>query len=499
MVLGRAMEVPRKIARASSACAALVALALAVWPGCDEPAPRAADAGARAAAPPVEAEAEPAEEQDDAPPPGVDHTIGEGETLWEIARAYGVGVGDIVEANHLRPRDVRRLRAGRTLRIPGATEVVNVAASAEPEVLPPITDGAYHRLARGETLWDVARLYDVSIDELTERNGLDDEGVRLLRPGQALVVPGATERQVERVMQQREQETEQAREARGFRHTVTRGETIWDLAGAFGVPVSEIMAANALDEAGVRNLREGARLYIPGVERDRGGRVTRQLSGLQRRALALAQRLGLGTRQTASALLHGRVEPRWARAAGGVDRMPGHLRWPVSNGWFVRGYGSGEGGYHLAVDIMGRIGWNVRAAAPGIVGYAGNEVRGYGNIVLLIHPGGWVTMYAHNSANSVVAGQRVPRGGIIAEVGSTGISRGPHVHFELMYDGQNCDPAVLFRPGIRHRDGHLSPLPRIDWVRPDDEPEPMRCHRRMHHPRSRWVVHESFDENASDE
>src|SRR5690606_18067660 len=134
----------------------------------------------------------------------------------------------------------------------------------------------------------------------------------------------------------------------GFRHEVSRGETIWDLAGAFGVTAGEIMAANGLDEAGVRALREGATIYIPGVERDRGGRMRRQLSGLQRRALALAGRLGLGTRQAARALVHGRVEARWARAAERSQRMPGHLRWPVSNGWFVRGFGSGEGGYHLA-------------------------------------------------------------------------------------------------------------------------------------------------------
>lgn len=499
------MQAVRKIARAlglhASACVGLAALLAAAWPGCDEPAPRAADAGAQLAeAPPPEPPQEEAPEEPEAPPPGVDHTVGEGETLWQIARAYGVTVAAITAANRLRPRDVGRLRPGRTLRIPGATEVVTTTApSGEPADLPAVTDGAYHRLGSGETLWDVARLYEVSIDDLMTRNELDDEAVRLLRPGRALVVPGATERQVERVTRSRDDRAQQGREARGFRHTVARGETIWDLAGAFGVTVAEIMAANGLDEAGVRGLREGARLYIPGVERERGGRVRRQISGAQRSALALARRLGLGTRQTATDLLRGRVDPRWARAAGGADRLPGHLHWPVSNGWFVRGYGSGEGGYHLAVDIMGRIGWNVRAAAPGIVGYAGDEVPGYGNMVMLVHPGGWVTMYAHNSANSVVAGQRVPRGGIIGEVGSTGISRGPHVHFELMFDGRNCDPAVLFRPGIRHRDGHLSPLARVDWLRPREVPERVRCAPRRRHPRSRWVVHESYEEDASGE
>ena len=495
-----AVEIARAARRSVGPCAAAALWIAAAWPGCGGDAAPAGDAGSSAtpAVAPEAAAATAEAEEPTGPPPGVDHVVAEGETLWAIARAYGVTVDAIVEANGLRPRDVRALRTGRTLRIPGATEMVRPQEASEPEALPPIDDGAYHRLAEGETLWDVARLYDVSLDDLMARNGLDDESVRHLRPGRAIVVPGATARQVERATRDRERRREEARAARGFSHTVSRGETIWDLAGAFGVTVAEIMAANRLDEAAVRNLREGARLYIPGVERDRGGRVRRQLSGLQRRALALAQRLGLGTRQAASALLRGRVERRWVHAAGG-DRLPGHLRWPVTNGWFVRGYGSGEGGYHLAVDIMGRIGWNVRAAAPGIVGYAGNEVPGYGNMVILIHPGGWVTMYAHNSANSVVAGQRVPRGGIIGEVGSTGISRGPHVHFELIFDGKNCDPAMLFRPGIRHRDGHLSPIPRVDWVRPEALPERVRCAPRRRHPRSRWVVHESYDDDASGE
>jgi murein DD-endopeptidase MepM/ murein hydrolase activator NlpD len=490
---------PRDPARAAALLAAGVLFA-AAGPGCSEEAP--APEPAVEAEPVVEATAEDAAPEapaEEGPPPGVDHEIEEGQTLWEIARSYGVSVAAIMEANEMRPRDVRRLRAGQTLRIPGAEEVVEVEETNVPEELPEIDDGAYHRMADGETLWDVARLYEVSLAELQERNELDDDAVRLLRPGQAIVIPGATERDVARATENRDRG--EAQTSRGFRHTVADGETIWDLAGAFGVTTGEIMAANGLDEARVRNLRPGARLWIPGVERDAGGRIRRRLTGRQRRALRRAERLGLGTRQVASALLHGRVERRWIRAAtrGRRNRLPGSLRWPVTNGWFVRGYGSGEGGYHLAVDIMGEIGWNVRAAAPGIVAYAGDEVPGYGNMVLLVHPGGWVTMYAHNSANSVVAGQRVPRGAILGEVGSTGISRGPHVHFEFIYDRRNCDPAVLFRPGIRHRDGHLSPIPRATWRDPDEPPERMRCHRRRRHPRSRWVVHEGYERDASGE
>jgi murein DD-endopeptidase MepM/ murein hydrolase activator NlpD len=84
----------------------------------------------------------------------------------------------------------------------------------------------------------------------------------------------------------------------------------------------------------------------------------------------------------------------------------------------------------------------------------------------------------------------VARGGILAELGSTGISRGPHVHFELIHGGRNCDPSGLFRPGIRHRDGHLSPIDAIQWRNPEQRPRGVACAPRRRFPRSRWVVNE---------
>jgi murein DD-endopeptidase MepM/ murein hydrolase activator NlpD len=199
----------------------------------------------------------------------------------------------------------------------------------------------------------------------------------------------------------------------------------------------------------------------------------------RQRAHARAERLGLGTRAAANALLRGQPEARWIAAAGGAkDRLPGTLRWPVTKGWFVRGFGSGDDGHHLAVDIAGNTGWNVRAAADGIVGYADDGVKGYGNLIMIVHTGGLVTLYGHNSKLEVVAGQLVARGDVIAEVGSTGVSRGPHVHFEAMYGGEMCDPLPLFRPGVRHRDGHTSPLPRAVWRRAGKRPAAVICRAR---------------------
>jgi murein DD-endopeptidase MepM/ murein hydrolase activator NlpD len=346
--------------------------------------------------------------------------------------------------------------------------------------LPTLDDGAYHLLARGESLWTLARTYDVPIETLMERNQLGDDEVGALREGQPIVIPG---------IKPSDLKAAEPVERTGIAHELVRGETIWDIASGFQVSVSEIMAANGLSAGEVTSLREGRSIFIPGVSEDKRGRVRRKTSARERRAQAVAQRLELGTRAVAKRLLHGQVEARWARAAERSGGFNGTLRWPVSNGWFVRGYGSGEGGYHLAMDIMGEIGWNVRAAAPGIVGYAGNEVRGYGNIVMVVHPGGFVTMYAHNSVNFVVAGESVPRGAILAEVGSTGISRGPHVHFELIHDRKNCDPAPMFRPGVRHRSGKLAPVDAASW-RDGKPPKAVRCAPRRRHPHSRWVIHE---------
>lgn len=420
------------------------------------------------------------------------HEVAEGETLWDIARAYRVEVDAIIAANGRSARDVRRLSKGRRLRIPGATAVVHVptaaeriaARNAERAALPPLTDAAYVTLAERETIHDLASRYDVSAQLILDRNQLTDDDVRSLRAGRVLIVPGLRQVDVdEHPPPQRE----------GISHTVARGETIWDIASSFRSSVASLMAANSLSVGEVTSLREGMRLFVPGVEADRGGRVRRRASPAELRANMLAARLHLGTRDAAGQLLHGRVRAEWIRASSrgrNTRVMPGTLRWPVSNGRFVRGFGSGEGGYHQAVDIAGDIGWNVRAAAAGIVAYSGDGVPGYGNMVLVVHAGGWVTMYAHNSANYVVAGELVPAGGVLAELGSTGISRGPHVHFEMMFGGNNCDPAVLFRPGIQHRGGRIEPLPYATWTSASAKPARVVCSPRRRHPHSRYVLHE---------
>jgi murein DD-endopeptidase MepM/ murein hydrolase activator NlpD len=428
--------------------------------------------------------------------PSVVHVVQEGETLWDIARAYGASVDAILQASGMGSKNERRLSKGTRLTIPGATKTVDVLLAkqraAQPQELPPLRDGAYHRLQRGETVWDVARMYDVSFARLMERNKLTDDGVAKLQIGHALIVPGIKQSDVK-------DGAGAKKAARGFTHEILPGETVWDIARRYRVSVAEIMSANRMSAEQVSNVRDGTRIFLPGVEDDGKGRGQRRKSGRELRAERVARGLGLGTLRTAAALLHGRIEARWIRAASEAGRFNGTLRWPVAEGWFVRGYGSGAGGYHKAMDIAGKIGWNVRAAAPGIVGYSGDQVPGFGNMVMIVHPGGWVTLYAHNSVNFVAAGERVDRGTVIAEVGSTGRSQGPHVHFELIHRNHNCDPAPLFRPGVRKRTGALMRYDYTSWKSPDKRPGPVRCARRQKHPQTQWVIHENPTRDVSPE
>lgn len=339
-----------------------------------------------------------------------------------------------------------------------------------------------HTLGDGETLWDVARAYGLSTEQIMAQNGLTPASVRTLRAGLALKVAGGVRHTPVAAAGSTSQP--KTRGASGV-HVVERGESVWDLARKFNVSVAALMSANHLNSQSADKLREGQTLVLPGVSVDRGGaKPHKQVkSERARRADGVAQRLGLGSLIAAGKLLHGRVEARWSAAAGGGKTLPGTLRWPVAQGWFVRGFGSGEGGYHKAMDIMGKTGWNVRAAAGGIVGYSGNAVSGFGNMIMVVHPGGWVTLYAHNSVNFVSAGETVKQGDVLAEVGSTGRSTGPHVHFELIYEGQNCDPAPLFRPGVRHLSGKFSRLDYTKWLNAGARPKNVQCAIRQKHPR----------------
>ena len=115
--------------------------------------------------------------------------------------------------------------------------------------------------------------------------------------------------------------------------------------------------------------------------------------------------------------------------------------WPTQ-GTVTSGYGWRWGRMHRGVDVAGPVGTPIVAAGTGVVEQAGWNSGGYGNLVEIRHPDGSLTRYAHNNRLSVSAGQSVKQGQKIAEMGSTGYSTGPHLHFEVHQSGGAVNPVA---------------------------------------------------------
>ncbi len=135
-----------------------------------------------------------------------------------------------------------------------------------------------------------------------------------------------------------------------------------------------------------------------------------------------------------------------AEVAAPAPRGSGKFLWPV-NGKVVSVFGLKDGGQHNdGINIAAPLGTPVRAAENGVVVYAGNELRGFGNLLLIRHADGWVSAYAHCDALLVKRGDQVKRGQVIARVGQTGAVSSPQLHFELRKSGQAVDPTAELGP-----------------------------------------------------
>ena len=249
-------------------------------------------------------------------------------------------------------------------------------------------------VGKGDTVYGIARRYDIAVQALVARNRL--EPPYGLRVGQRLAVPR------ERV------------------HVVERGETLYAIARAYRVDLVALGRANRLTAP--YGLRVGQRLRVP--------------------ATALGE-----TRATKVSLETAATAPLPPPAAGPLPDPPPRSRktflWPVS-GKLVSRFGPKNGGRRNdGINILAPRGAAVRAAEDGIVAYAGNELAGYGNLLLIRHAGGWTTAYAHNDTLLVRRGDLVRRGQVIARVGSTGGVTRPQAHFEIRRRGDAIDPIKL--------------------------------------------------------
>jgi lipoprotein NlpD len=209
--------------------------------------------------------------------------------------------------------------------------------------------------------------------------------------------------------------------ARGVYHQVRPGETLVRIGRTYGVPYQTIARANDLSDPS--HIASGQRLWIPGAAREL--RVPPD------------DGLSLAPRDRAPARARPADAPR--------------LAWPVAHGTVTSGFGARAGHYHDGIDIAAPIGAAVRAAAGGGVVYSG-ALPGYGNLIILQHARGYVTVYAHTEHDQAREGMRVRRGDLIASVGRSGRTTGPNLHFEVRKDNVAYDPLEFLPPPLRARE-----------------------------------------------
>jgi murein DD-endopeptidase MepM/ murein hydrolase activator NlpD len=253
-------------------------------------------------------------------------------------------------------------------------------------------------------------------------------------------------------------------------HTVTGGETLAGVARRYGVPREQLAAANGLQPS--QSLRTGQILRLPAVQASTPA-AQRQAAATTatppaaapvarreqaQRAVAEAQATPAGRQAdpqptaaipAQAAITQSATQPSAAAAAetaSATAQAPARaanaepqFRWPV-RGRVVQGFRSGSNdGIKLSVPQ----GTPVKAAEDGVVAYAGNELRGYGNLVLVRHSNGYVTAYAHNSTIAVRRGEQVRRGQTIAAAGQTGNVSSPQLHFEIRRGATPVDPMTF--------------------------------------------------------
>lgn len=214
-------------------------------------------------------------------------------------------------------------------------------------------------------------------------------------------------------------------------HRVRSGEELSDIADTYGVREVDIIKANALKPP--YSLSAGQSLQIPARVQ-----ATAPREGDYVRAGDVATPKPKPAVEPPAAKPQPQPKVETAAAAEGP-----RFDWPVS-GKVVSSFGSGADGlYNEGINIAAAAGTPVTASASGTVRYAGNELRGYGNLVLIEHADGYVTAYAHNQALTVKRGDKVARGDVIARVGQTGNVKSPQLHFEIRKGTKSIDPKKM--------------------------------------------------------
>ncbi len=238
----------------------------------------------------------------------------------------------------------------------------------------------------------------------------------------------------------------------GVYHVVKKGETLFRIGRAYGIDHLTLARFNRVSNTD--DIRIGRRLYIPGANRPLPVNLITPIKEPSNRApagtVALSKSRPVPSANTPTTTQATRrtsrirgTTPKSTRRSSRIIRPPTHSRgqpfvWPV-RGKITARFDPRHDSLNDGIDIAAPSGTPIRATLPGDVIYSDN-LRGYGNLIILRHRGGYASVYAHNRRNLVRKGQKVTRRQIIAEVGATGRVTTPHLHFEIRRGNIARDP-----------------------------------------------------------
>jgi murein DD-endopeptidase MepM/ murein hydrolase activator NlpD len=290
-----------------------------------------------------------------------------------------------------------------------------------------------------DTLDILARRYNVTPAAILTANNY--KGPRTLSPGQALIIPHGTAAATAALPAAPASRTVVSASTPASVHVVNPGETLLSIARRNHVSLTELARANNLEPSA--KLKLGTRLNVPGSKTA----AVPAAAALQPATVAAAPaskmasaaapqsaRLAQATSNIEEAPSEAVVKPSEATGALPTFRWP--VRGKVITSYGAKTNGKSNDGINLAVPE----GTPVKAAEDGVVAYSGNELKGYGNLVLVRHSNGYVTAYAHASELLVKRGDTIRRGQVIAKSGQSGEVGSPQLHFEIRKGSSPVDP-----------------------------------------------------------
>lgn len=347
---------------------------------------------------------------------GASVTLGEGETVYNLSRRYGVPAAEILNANNI--RDSRSLKVGQKLLIP--TYVYSQGATVSAPDIDPLTKSAYsHKGSR--TLFPKGSAAPIPVNRIDT----------------AMLAPSSSP--LDRSKPVRQAAPNTANAAATDHYTVASGDTLNRIAYKTGVTVAALKSVNNIKTS---NIRIGQKLIIP-------SKTYKSLAPDQTTTASVTKvdtnkvvtsPVSAGTSSTKKDKITetAKVDSNvTAPAKTGI----GKLRWPAK-GQIASSFGgkTDDGKRNDGLDILMPEGSSVKAAENGVVIYASNGLKGYGNTVLVRHDGDIVTVYAHAKSLNVKRGDKVQRGQVIAQSGMTGSAKRPKLHFEVRKNATPQNP-----------------------------------------------------------